>query len=313
MSAPLASGSPAIVVFGTICLDRLRRVPSLPALGGYVEVESETRNLGGEAANTAVVLRTWGNEVVLTGNGIGDDADGSFLRENLGSYGLEAKLAGGLNSPPWTPACDIYITPDGERTMFGLGFSRMEPTVTSESLPLAAGHWFTADPNMERASREAVRIAQSAGMRTYLMDFFRPDEPISSESVWQSSTDWVGHRNDDRANLEWVEAFVGKWGCFAILSDGPNGFFAGSPSHPARHFPPFPSQRVVDTTGAGDTFRAGMLHGLNQGWELPDCLRFASAAGCLSCRSLGATSAVPSQDEIERLILDNPSVAKQYG
>lgn len=305
-------GTLPVVVFGTICLDRLRRVPFLPGVGGYVEIEQESVHLGGEAANTAHALNAWGDPVILTGNALGDGPNGVQLRALMDAKGLRSEIAG--TPPPLarTPVCDVYLTPDGERTMFGLGFSAMEPTLGEGSLPLASGGWFTAEPNMEHASREAVRMAQAAGMRTYLMDFIRPDDPISENSVWQCSTDWAGHRNNVQRNVAWVEEFVAQRGCLTILSDGPNGFVAGARDMPARAYPPFPAPSVVDTTGAGDLFRAGMLHGLSRGWSIARCLAFASAAGCLKCAYLGATTVVPSVQEIESFIAAHQGIVNAY-
>lgn len=304
--------TPPVVVFGTICLDRLRRVPFLPGIGGYVEIEQESVHLGGEAANTAHALHAWGDSVILTGNDLGEGPNGVQLRSLMQAKGLSAQVAG--TPPPMarTPVCDVYLTPDGERTMFGLGFSAMEPTLGDGSLPLTAGGWFTAEPNMERASREAVRMAQRAGMQTYLMDFIRVEDPIAADSVWQCSTDWAGHRNNVQKNVAWVEEFVARHGCLTILSDGPNGFVAGSPELTPRAYPPFPAPSVVDTTGAGDLFRAGMLHGLSRGWPIGRCLAFASAAGCLKCAYLGATTVVPTVGEIEKLIETHPEIASAY-
>jgi sugar/nucleoside kinase (ribokinase family) len=211
-----------------------------------------------------------------------------------------------------TPICDIYVTPDGERTMFGSGFKEMDSAADLAAVPFQAGHWFTAEPNMPSVSREAVQRARDAGMRLYLMDFTREGDPIYPGSFWQSSTDWSGHRGNTQQNVDWVRRHVDAFGCFSILSDGPNGFVAGSPEHPVRHYPPFPAPVIVDTTGAGDMFRAGMLFGLSQNWPISDCLRFASAAGCLKCRSLGATSDVPTVAEIQAHIDGNPDVSRHY-
>jgi len=60
-------------------------------------------------------------------------------------------------------------------------------------------------------------------------------------------------------------------------------------------------------------FRAGVLFGLDQGWALPDSLRFGSAAGCLKCRALGAATDMPTRDEIHDHIAAFPSVSSQYG
>jgi sugar/nucleoside kinase (ribokinase family) len=89
-------------------------------------------------------------------------------------------------------------------------------------------------------------------------------------------------------------------------TDGANGFVAGSRDVGIRHYTPFQVDRpAVDSTGAGDLFRAGMLFGLDRGWPIEHCLRFASAAGCLACRTLGATSQVPTVQEIETVVRDS--------
>ncbi len=309
-----------ILVFGTICIDRLRRVPKLPVPGGYVEIEEELTLLGGEAANTGNALRVWGDEIAFTGNQIGDSPDADVLWGLLESKGLPTNL---IKHRPWpsnlvdgsvsAPVCDIYVTPDGERTMFGKGFGTAVPDILPSDLPYQFGEWFTADPNMAEAASEAARNAAAAGMRNYLMDFIGADAPIVPGSFWQSSTDWAGYRNNVQRNVRWVKDWVEKYGCYTTLSDGPNGFIFGGPDRPVRAFPPFPSPDVVDTTGAGDMFRAGMLHGLNKGWPLPDCLRFAAVAGCLKCRALGATTHVPTVEEISAYIDANPDVSAAYG
>jgi len=57
----------------------------------------------------------------------------------------------------------------------------------------------------------------------------------------------------------------------------------------------------VDTTGAGDVFRAGFVFGLLRAWPLVDQLRFANAAAALSCTRLGAIASVPTLDEVQQL------------
>lgn len=317
----LYSAATLIFVFGTVCLDRLRRVPHLPESGGYVEIESETVMLGGEAANTANALHQWGVSVTLAGNATGHSLESDLLRRVLEERGLPLQnlAPGNPETALAAPVCDVYVTPDGDRTMFGSGFGRMGPGLELEAMPYAAGEWFTAEPNMGEPARVAARMAAKNSMKLYLMDYYRQDaEPIPPGSFWQCSTDWVGVRGNVQKNVRWVREWAERYRCFAILSDGPNGFVAGGfpesgDEVPVRHYPPFPAPAVVDTTGAGDTFRAGMLYGLDRKWALADCLRFASAAGCLKCQYLGATSRVPTVLEIQAHIRDNLGVAAQYG
>jgi sugar/nucleoside kinase (ribokinase family) len=277
-----------------------------------MEVQSETLLLGGEAANTANALTLWGAPVRLFGNEIGEGPEAETLRELLAEHRLALNAAGEPPRHQRTPVCDIYVTPDGDRTMYGLGFSDMEPVFDPTLLPLTSGDWFTAEPNMSAVSRQAVRAASAAGMQTYLMDFIREDDPVAPGSFWQSSTDWAGRRGDEAHNIAWVDEWTARHGCVTILSDGPLGLVAGSPDHPARAFPPFPSPVVVDTTGAGDGFRAGMLFGLDKEWPVGRCLAFAAAAGSLICRGMGATSDVPTVEEIEAFLREHSSLTSVY-
>ena len=59
---------------------------------------------------------------------------------------------------------------------------------------------------------------------------------------------------------------------------------------------------AVDTTGAGDVFRAGLIYALLRGWPTPDMLRFANAAAAVSCTRLGALGGIPGLDEVEALV-----------
>ncbi|MFZ4506627.1 MAG: carbohydrate kinase family protein [Fimbriimonas sp.] len=299
-----------VFVFGAICIDRLRRIPHFPQPGGYVEIESEDVMLGGEAANTAIALTSWGTEVTLAGNGLGTDADGDLLRSMVEARSLPLGLLRAGDQA--APVCEIYVTTDGDRTMFGRGFSHLSEPIPVEQLPYRKGDWFTAEPNLAGYARAVAAEAAHRGMKPYLMDFIRDDEPISPGSVWQSSTDWAGHRGNTQKNVQWVREWADRWGCTTILSDGPNGFVAGGPTLPTRHYPPFPAPSVVDTTGAGDMFRAGVLFGLQQGWDLARSLQFGSAAGCLKCGYFGANQHVPSVGEIEAHIAAHPDVSRAY-
>lgn len=260
--------------------------------------------LGGEAANTAYALRSWGADVVLACNGIGEDAEGDFVRTELARRGIEPIIDHVVRTKR-TPICDVFVDNAGQRTMIGFGFCDMESTVDPARLPYRTGQWFTVDANMVQRARSSVLLAQQAGMRIYTMDMVRDGDPVPAGCYWQTSTDLAGVRGDTASNLVWLRGFVAKHDCFAILTDGANGFVAGSREVGIRHYGAFQAGRsVVDSTGAGDLFRAGMLFGLNLDWQIEHCLRFASGAGCLACQAPGAASQIPTLQEIETVIRD---------
>ena len=68
------------------------------------------------------------------------------------------------------------------------------------------------------------------------------------------------------------------------------------------HYVPAFAVDAVDTTGAGDVFRAGFIYALLRGWPTEEILRFANAAAAVSCTRLGALGGIPALDEVEALV-----------
>lgn len=296
-----------IVVYGTVCLDRIRSIEALPAPGRYAEVLEESWALGGEAANTAFALRRWGHRAVLVGNPIGRGPEAELLRRLLQDKGLGDALLPEGEGP--APVTDVYVTLDGTRTMFGLGFSALEELARPEELPLFAGAWLAADPNHGRAARRAALRAREAGMRLYLMDFLRPEDPEAE--ILQTSTDWAGRPGDREANLRAAAERALRAGV-VLLTDGERGVTVGARGADPVALPAFPAPRVADTTGAGDLFRAGVLARLEEGADLTEALAFAAAAAALKVAHRGATEGVPSREEVEAHRRSHPEVEEAY-
>jgi sugar/nucleoside kinase (ribokinase family) len=68
------------------------------------------------------------------------------------------------------------------------------------------------------------------------------------------------------------------------------------------HYAPAFAVNAVDTTGAGDVFRAGFIYALLREWPTDEILRFANAAAAVSCTRLGALGGIPALAEIEALV-----------
>jgi ribokinase len=61
---------------------------------------------------------------------------------------------------------------------------------------------------------------------------------------------------------------------------------------------------VVDTTAAGDTFTGALAVALAEGMELPAAVRFANAAGAMSCMKHGACASIPTRAQVEAFLAE---------
>lgn len=266
-------------------------------------------HVGGEAMNTATALCKWGAKIQVSGNPLGQSEEANWIRNRAAE--LELPFQDIPESSVKLPICDIYVTSDGDRTMFGLNFTETGKFCQPNQIDLSTIKWITADAGNQDATQTLLQRAIHSEILVYAMDL-NPPNNLPNGSFWQTSTDNIGQRGNIQSNLKLVKRMILEKNLFCIHSDGANGFIAGGPNQPPRHYAPFPASLVLDTTGAGDCFRAGMIYGLQQDWKLADCLKFASAAGCLNCRAFGATDGLPSVKEVQDLISANPQIAQSY-
>lgn len=61
------------------------------------------------------------------------------------------------------------------------------------------------------------------------------------------------------------------------------------------------AMNIVDPTGCGDAYRAGLLYGIARGWDWPTCGRLASTMGAIKIESRGGQNHKPSRAEIEAI------------
>ena len=68
------------------------------------------------------------------------------------------------------------------------------------------------------------------------------------------------------------------------------------------------SQKIVDTTGAGDAFLAGLISKLisfgypSNEEEIEDCIKFASVCGLLTCLGEGAIEQQPYYEKVNKFL-----------
>lgn len=293
-----------LIVYGTICLDAIWRVKELAPKGGYVSILEAKQMIGGEACNTAIALTRWGVGVALVGNALGEDENGRLLRELLArdAPNLDTRFLRTLPDAQ-TPFCACIATPDGERTMYGTGFSTMQCAQLDLELARSV-RWFTLDPNAWEPGREAALLAAKWGLSVLAMDYTRDPEVTASAALNVTSREHLTHLQTQEELARYAADLRDTHGPTAIITLGAQGCLVAERGHSGLpvHVPAYVAPAMVDATGCGDVFRAGLLYGQLQNWNLLRAVRFASAAAALNCGAMGGWGGVQTVAEIEAFL-----------
>ena len=172
---------------------------------------------------------------------------------------------------------------------------------------IAKGRILLVDDHEPLAATVAARAAREAGVRTVIdVEKLRPgteellqhiDIIIAAEAF---PSELTGLPDLGAALREMARRFEPSLTCATL---GPRGSLSLVDGKEVRT-PAF-DVHVVDTTGAGDAFRAGFIAGWLRGGSesnVHDVLRYAHGVAALNCRGLGARDGLPRHDEVEELI-----------
>ena len=287
-----------IVVVGDVMVDVVVRLSEPLARGSDAPATIRFHG-GGSAANTAAWLAAAGAEPVLVGT-IGDDERGRAARAGLVAHGVDARLAVDPELP--TGTCLVLVGSDGERTMAPDAGANdaLDDGDLADDLLGGGGHLHVSGYSLLRAgSRDAARAAIARASRTGMTVSV---DPASSALLSPDFLDWAdgaglllpnaseahaltGDSDPERAARALAERFgevvvtLGPAG--ALWTDGEAVLRAAAE----------PVDEVVDTTGAGDAFAAGLLSARVAGMSTAEAL----AAGCrLAARAVTQPGARPN-------------------
>ncbi|MBC7805783.1 MAG: carbohydrate kinase family protein [Akkermansiaceae bacterium] len=264
--------------------------------------DNATEFPGGEAFNTATALAGWGVNVTLTGTAVGDDAEGLRLRELLQSHplaqGLDLSLLPHVSGAV-TPVCTVRVDANGERFMSGRGFAEATPPNLETILPtLVDRPLFTVDPNLGKAAIEATLAAATAGCPIVSMDCAAIPEILAASQVAVTSHEWISRSACGTSAEDGARRIARSGAGLSIVTEGIAGGICFRSDEMFRYgalpVSAFPEPKIVDTTGAGDIFRAGLCYMLARPLpQLARVLRFASTAAALHCTVFGGGSRIP--------------------
>jgi len=282
----------------------LRLKTRYPAPDGYAEVAETLENHAGEATAGALVLARLGASVALEGNWIGDNPACRRTLEFLRSRGIDC--GGLLVKPGYQGATEVVISDGDTRTFFGRSIDLLFTTPqweTPSAERIRAARIVCVDPSFGETTLFVARTAKAAG-RLLVTSDARHDASLAALADAVVISAELLHRDYPDA----VKPGPAREKLFAEYLERCPGlvvFTAGSsPAWYARHgdrtrreIPPFPVE-VIDSAGAGDSFRAGLIYGLLHGWTDEDSLRFASAVAALICTTAPGCVNPPALDQV---------------
>ncbi|GGB17101.1 adenosine kinase [Sphingomonas metalli] len=257
---------------------------------------------GGSAANTLAGIAALGGRAAFIGQ-VADDQLGEVFAHDIRAAGVRFDTPARAGAPT-TGRCLIFVTPDGQRTMNTfLGASHYLPAAALDRELIAAAAYlyiegYLWDPEEPRAAmRAAIDVARAAGRKIaftasaeFVIDRHRADFHalidggmidliFANEAEAMSLTETTDLEAAIAALAPKVETLIvtlSEKGALAVR-DGTRVTV-----------PAAPVTQVVDTTGAGDLFAAGFLHGQAQGWDLQRSLSLGALCAAEIISHFGA-------------------------
>ena len=281
---------------GGMTLIEADRAESLYArMGPAVEMS------GGSAANTMAGIASLDGRAAFIGK-VKDDQLGAIFAHDIRSAGVAFRTRPARGGAP-TARCLIFVTPDAQRTMNTyLGASvELGPEDVDEALIAAAQVTYLEGylwdrPRAKDAFRKAARIAHGAGRKVALTlsdPFCVERHRAEFQELVRGPVDILFANEAEIRALWQVRDFDAALSAtrglvqIAALTRSEKGSVVLS-NGKTESVPAEPVQRVVDTTGAGDLFAAGFLHGLTQGRPPAEAARIGAIAAAEVIAHVGA-------------------------
>ncbi|KQW86507.1 adenosine kinase [Brevundimonas sp. Root1279] len=291
----LAPCEPAFLEAQGLVAGSMQLVDAQQSAALYAAMQAGVEASGGSAGNTVAGVGSLGGRAAYIGK-VADDQLGGVFTHDITAAGVHfatPPLKDGASTGHATGVCMINVTPDAQRTMCTflgaanqLTTADIDPAVVGASaIVYLEGYLF--DPAPARAAFEAAAAAAHAAGRkvaitlsdTFVVARWRAELLAFIEA----SADIVLANEAELAALFETEDFDAAAARLASMVDvaavtrGAEGSVVISGDQRVA-VPAAPVDKVIDTTGAGDQYAAGLLLGLARGLSLEDSAKLGSLA-----------------------------------
>jgi len=300
-----------LVVVGDLNVDLvLTGMECMPILDREEMAADMAITIGGSSANVACTASRLGLKVALVAQ-VGEDDFGRLLLRRVQASGVDT--SGVIVSPHFKTGVSVAMVIEGQRgfasftgAMGELRFEQVDLDLVAQGRHLHTGSFYLLK-HLRPRLRELFAYAREHGLSTSLdvgddpaqeyrqwlpetlalTDYFVPNE---LELCHAAGSD--DYREAAQRVLRWTENVIVKRG-----QRGSAWFNrAFQVEAPAFEVP------VVDTTGAGDAYNAGLLVAILRAQTPRSALAFANAVGGVSVGKPGGSESVSGPEEVERLL-----------
>jgi sugar/nucleoside kinase (ribokinase family) len=281
----------------------------------YADLPPAQEISGGSCANTIAGLASFGATVAFVGR-VRDDQLGKVYTHDLRSLGIHFDVPPATSGPA-TGRCLVMVTPDAHRTQCTylgastfIGPEDVDADLVGRAQVTYLEGYLWDQPPAKDAIRKAAAAARGAGRQVALTlsDPFCVDRHREEfRALVADEIDVLFANEAEICSLYEVDHFDAalqrlRHHCrVGALTRSERGsvVMAGEEVHV---IDAEPVDRLVDTTGAGDQYAAGFLHGLTHGHDLATCGRLGSIAAAEVISHYGARPAVSLAEVAERVI-----------